>query len=88
MADISSYERTDDVEKSALSARELRVGSTDDESTTAEPVSRWQGLLLKAARLGRVEVGGIAPIPVEERTVRKTVNVFTLWWCMNANILP
>ncbi|KAL2179068.1 permease for cytosine/purines, uracil, thiamine, allantoin-domain-containing protein [Thermothelomyces heterothallicus CBS 202.75] len=51
---------------------------------------RWAGLkniLHKAVTFGRVEVRGITPIPVKERTVEKTVNVFTLWWSMNTNIL-
>jgi hypothetical protein len=48
----------------------------------------WRAALRRVAALGRVEVRGIAPIPVTERTVRQTVNVFTIWWCMNANILP
>lgn len=55
------------------------------------PVGRrgrvWD-LLRKAAVLGRVEARGIAPIPVKERTVTRTINVFTLWWSVNVNILP
>jgi len=50
--------------------------------------SSLSSFLSKAARLGRVELRGIAPIPVEERKVKRTVDVFTLWWCMNADILP
>ncbi|KAH7633764.1 permease for cytosine/purines, uracil, thiamine, allantoin-domain-containing protein [Sordaria sp. MPI-SDFR-AT-0083] len=37
---------------------------------------------------GRVELQGISPIPVKERTVTKTLNIFTLWWSMSCNILP
>lgn len=48
---------------------------------------RTRDLLSKAAALGRVEVRGITPIPVKERTVDKTLNIFTLWWSMNTNIL-
>ncbi|KAL2151907.1 hypothetical protein VTH82DRAFT_5091 [Thermothelomyces myriococcoides] len=51
---------------------------------------RWGGfkdVLRKAITFGRVEVRGITPIPVKERTVEKTINVFTLWWSMNTNIL-
>jgi hypothetical protein len=54
------------------------------------PAGRWgraRQLLYKAVTFGRVEVRGITPIPVKERTVDKTVNVFTLWWSMNTNIL-
>jgi hypothetical protein len=49
--------------------------------------ARLRDILRKAARFGRVEVRGITPIPVKERTVETTVNVFTLWWSMNTNIL-
>lgn len=55
------------------------------------PAGRWariRDLLGKAAAFGRVELRGITPIPVQERTVERTINVFTLWWSMNANILP
>lgn len=37
--------------------------------------------------LNRAEARGISPVPLEERTETRTVNVFTLWWTMNANIL-
>jgi len=60
-----------------------------------EVVQRQEGtwgrvryLAHKAMLFGRVEVRGIAPIPVMERTSEKTVNVFTLWWSINFNILP
>jgi hypothetical protein len=36
---------------------------------------------------GRVEARGITPIPVKERTVTRTINIFTLWWSMSTNIL-
>lgn len=54
------------------------------------PAGRWarsRDLLHKLITLGRVEVRGITPIPVKERTVERTVNIFTLWWSMNTNIL-
>ncbi|KAI8188943.1 hypothetical protein K4K51_005886 [Colletotrichum sp. SAR 10_75] len=54
----------------------------------SEEARGWQAWAQKLVSLGHVEVRGIAPIPVEERTVTRTVNIFTLWWCMNANVLP
>lgn len=54
------------------------------------PASRWprlRGFLHEILRFGRVEARGITPVPVKERTVEKTVNIFTLWWSMNTNIL-
>lgn len=65
--------------------------SADTEAVPALSAGRWprlRRLLAKAAEFGRVEVRGITPIPLKERTVDRTVNVFTLWWSMNANILP
>jgi hypothetical protein len=70
--------------------------ATDQDAVPAEHIStskegRWTRLLAvlrKAAAFGRVEIRGITPIPVKERTVTRTVNVFTLWWSMNTNILP
>lgn len=41
----------------------------------------------KALRMGRVEEKGIQPIPLEERTVTKFYNIFTIWASINSNIL-
>jgi hypothetical protein len=73
-------------------APDVDAGTLDPgESGPTRDRDNWtsfRGLLHKAAVYGRVEVRGIAPIPVKERTVEKTVNVFTLWWSMSTNILP
>ncbi|KAL1878060.1 hypothetical protein VTK73DRAFT_8195 [Phialemonium thermophilum] len=53
-----------------------------------KPETGLRGRLVWAAKVGRIEIRGIAPVPFEERTVKRTLNVFTLWWCMNFNILP
>lgn len=58
---------------------------------TAPPSGLWGHLLYyghKVIVAGRVELQGISPIPVKERTVTKTLNIFTLWWSMSCNILP
>ncbi|KAK3378473.1 permease for cytosine/purines, uracil, thiamine, allantoin-domain-containing protein [Podospora didyma] len=70
--------------------------SPQDSPTAAGNVTppekkKWAPLrtfLRKAAVFGRVELRGIAPIPIKERTVTRTINVFTLWWSMSVNILP
>lgn len=57
----------------------------------ATPASGWPRLLEfigKVAVFGRVEIRGITPIPVKERTETRTINIFTLWWSINTNILP
>ncbi|KAK4191713.1 putative purine-cytosine permease [Podospora australis] len=59
--------------------------------TTGHQNQKWstlRNILHKLVVFGRVEVRGVAPIPVKERTVETTINIFTLWWSMNANILP
>jgi hypothetical protein len=56
--------------------------------TDAVPAGGWRGLLHKIATFGRVEIQGITPIPVDERVQTDTINVFTLWCCINTNILP
>ncbi|KAK4043440.1 permease for cytosine/purines, uracil, thiamine, allantoin-domain-containing protein [Parachaetomium inaequale] len=64
--------------------------SSDHGAAADVLVGRWgrlRDLLHKVAVFGRVEVRGITPIPVKERTVDRTINVFTLWWSMNTNIL-
>ena len=64
--------------------------SSDHGAAANVPAGRWPRLrdfLHQVAVFGRVEVRGITPIPVKERTVDRTVNVFTLWWSMNTNIL-
>lgn len=57
------------------------------EKVEVEALPRWQRWLWKAATWGRVEIRGISPIPVEERTIKRTINIFTLWFGMSANIL-
>jgi len=51
-------------------------------------LAAFDELVHRAAAMGRVELRGISPIPVVERTSTKTINVFTLWWSMSTNILP
>ncbi|KAH7139742.1 permease for cytosine/purines, uracil, thiamine, allantoin-domain-containing protein [Dactylonectria estremocensis] len=67
------------------------ASSLDNHDTSqgqVDAVSGWRRAFNKAATFGRVELRGIQPIPVEERTDTQFVNVFTIWWCMNANLLP
>ncbi|KAK3315635.1 permease for cytosine/purines, uracil, thiamine, allantoin-domain-containing protein [Apodospora peruviana] len=71
------------------------VITDSDSSVTGQPpptptrsAGGWRGVVDTIVKFGRVEVRGISPIPVHERTVTQTVNVFTLWACMNTNVLP
>jgi hypothetical protein len=57
----------------------------DDHSDTES--LKAAALFHKALRMGRVEEKGIQPIPVEERTVTRFYNIFTIWASINSNIL-
>jgi len=70
-----------------LPGSDLERGADTVEVAPARSWARTRDFLHKAATFGRVEVRGITPIPVKERTVERTVNIFTLWWSMNTNIL-
>ncbi|KAK3685508.1 permease for cytosine/purines, uracil, thiamine, allantoin-domain-containing protein [Podospora appendiculata] len=80
----------DPEKKTSSSAEELGAAPipADGSYESAGPLLRFLTYLRRAAVLGRVEIRGIAPIPIEERTVEKTINIFTLWWSMNTNTLP
>lgn len=86
MSDIGTMEKgtvTDDVKTDPGSSINNDVAPGVVESTPA-----WKKLLYKAATFGRVELRGVQPIPLEERTETRYINIFTLWWCMNTNLLP
>ncbi|KAG6008262.1 hypothetical protein E4U21_004724 [Claviceps maximensis] len=44
-------------------------------------------LLRKLLRAGRIEENGICPLPVEERKEQRFLNIFTIWFSINSNIL-
>lgn len=54
------------------------------ESQTYSRPKRW---LSKISAMG-VEVRGITPIPLEERTDKRFINVFFVWFTMSTNLLP
>lgn len=70
----------------------LQSIEADENKPAAAPPSGLWGYLChyghKVVVAGRIELQGISPIPVKERTVTKTLNIFTLWWSMSCNILP
>lgn len=47
----------------------------------------WRGLLYSILASGRVEERGMVPVPYEERKSTRYFNVFSIWFCMNFNIL-
>jgi hypothetical protein len=80
------------MEKGAVAESKPETASSLDNLDTSQGqvdnLSGWKRIFYKAATFGRVEFRGIQPIPVEERTDTQFSNVFTIWWCMNANLLP
>lgn len=67
---------------------ETEKGPTVDidtvESQTVISPNSW---LSKAAAWG-VELRGITPVPFEEKTDTRYINIFFLWFSMSANLLP
>jgi len=54
------------------------------ESQTYSKPKAW---LSKFSAWG-VEMRGITPIPIEERTDKRFINVFFVWFTMSTNLLP
>jgi hypothetical protein len=70
----------DDVEKDAAS---LRAGSSSEE-TTLYPRLAW---LRKLGAFG-VELRGITPVSIEDRTDKRGLNLLSLWFTANFSLLP
>ncbi|KAH9890744.1 permease for cytosine/purines, uracil, thiamine, allantoin-domain-containing protein [Xylariomycetidae sp. FL2044] len=51
-------------------------------------MARFRTLLAKAISAGPVEERGVLPVPVEERVSTSYSNYFSIWACMNINLLP
>ncbi|KAI1495779.1 NCS1 nucleoside transporter [Biscogniauxia marginata] len=47
-----------------------------------------QKLAMKAISAGPVEERGVLPVPLEERTSTKYSSYFSIWACININLLP
>ncbi|TID04298.1 Purine-cytosine permease fcyB [Colletotrichum higginsianum] len=82
-----------DIEASRPTSTEGHLHDQDKgyETTKVRPengISKTSSKFHKLLRLGRVEEHGIEPIPLAERTSTRYLNAFTVWFSMNANILP
>ncbi|KAH6638535.1 permease for cytosine/purines, uracil, thiamine, allantoin-domain-containing protein [Truncatella angustata] len=69
-------EKTDDERHNV----ELEAGSTDKAST--------RGCFSKILSVSSVESRGVMPVPLEERISTQYSNYFSIWFCMNVNLLP
>ena len=45
-------------------------------------------ILEKIQANAAVEARGIVPVPIDERTNRRTYSIFTLWFTVSTNLLP
>ena len=59
----------------------------DVDEAESQSLSRRDVWLSRIRRLG-VETRGITPVPLEERTDPRFINVFFVWFTMSTNLLP
>lgn len=78
-----------DVEKTAVGHGEVDVG-VDIEAAESRPLSGPRALLYKAQALlgSSLELRGVSPVPLEERTVTRYWSVFSIWFCISVSLLP
>ncbi|KAI9373903.1 permease for cytosine/purines, uracil, thiamine, allantoin-domain-containing protein [Aspergillus egyptiacus] len=55
--------------------------------TTAEAQPQAEKWLSRITKLG-IELRGVSPVPLEERTDRRFINVFFVWFTLSTNLLP
>ncbi|KAI1863543.1 hypothetical protein JX265_008760 [Neoarthrinium moseri] len=71
-----------DVEKSYEKDQDVQV-------EVSSPSSRGlRSILAKTISVSPVEARGVMPVPLEERTSTRYVGYFSIWFCMNINLLP
>jgi hypothetical protein len=78
-------------EKMQPSVEDMEKGSMESPAPVpkeGETQMVWGSAFLTKFGLSSVEVRGITPIPEEERTDARAVNVFSLWFSMSLNLLP
>jgi hypothetical protein len=80
--DESNAAKPADLEKMAEQTRddEVEAGSTKSVGV--------KGFLGKILSVSPVEARGVMPVPLEERTSTRYSSYFSIWFCMNVNLLP
>jgi hypothetical protein len=74
-----------DIEKNAAT----KVNPDDGfEASDSKPLPGLRGFLYKAALGTGLEVRGVTPVPLSERTVTQYFNVFSIWFCISVSLLP
>lgn len=74
LTEVTDPDQKDDLEK----------GDSVGEGTAAVRHGIW---LRKLITLG-VEIRGIVPVPLEERTDKRGIDLFSLWFTSNCSLLP
>lgn len=85
MTDVEMAAATKDA--SQVSPRAIKIGA-EIETETKSRNGGIRGLLSMLASQGTVELRGSTPVPYEERTVTRYLDIFSLWFCMSCNPLP
>jgi hypothetical protein len=67
---------------------EKKKDPVEIEMDTPSGKGKMKALLSKLASQGTVELRGSAPVPYEERTVTRYLDIFSIWFCMSCNPLP
>lgn len=83
-----------DVENNRFGANQVydpeKVGGRVDD--VSEPQSRASrrlyDVLTRALYASPVEIRGVMPVPLEDRTSTRYSSYFSIWACMNINLLP
>jgi hypothetical protein len=76
--------KMDKSEKSCSLAADPPVDVAEAESQALDRSTIW----LDRLRRWGLETRGMQPVPIEERTDTRFINIFFMWFTMNVNILP
>ncbi|KAF4483386.1 purine-cytosine permease [Fusarium agapanthi] len=71
-------------EKTNIAAADPPVDVSEAESQVLSRSTTW----LDRLRRWGLETRGMQPVPIEERTDTRYINIFFMWFTMNVNILP
>lgn len=65
-------------------AEDISAAEAQSKAKFTRVPERW---LSRIANWG-VELRGVAPVPIEERTDTRSINVFFVWFTLSTNLLP
>jgi hypothetical protein len=60
--------------------------NVDVEAASSKPAGKWN--FFNRLLASSVEARGVMPVPLEERTSTNYSSYFSIWFCMNVNLLP